>query len=32
MIEELGVPIEFVETSLSDEKLALLEKEKLGKF
>ena len=31
MIEEQGVPIELVETSLSDEQLALLEQEKLGK-
>lgn len=31
MIEEQGVPIELVETSLTDEQLSLLEKEKLGK-
>lgn len=31
MIEEQGVPIELVETQLSDEELALLEQEKLGK-
>ena len=31
MIEEQGTPIELVETSLSDEQLAFLEKEKLGK-
>lgn len=31
MIEEDGVPIELVETSLSDEQLTRLEKEKLGK-
>ncbi|HEX4838980.1 MAG TPA: hypothetical protein VFU89_00880 [Rhabdochlamydiaceae bacterium] len=32
MIEEQGVPIELVETSLTDEELALLEREELGKF
>ncbi len=32
MIEEQGVPIELVETSLSDEQLVLLEQEKLGKI
>lgn len=31
MIEEQGVPIELVETSLSNEQLAVLEQEKLGK-
>ncbi|MCC5832297.1 MAG: hypothetical protein JJU12_04560 [Chlamydiales bacterium] len=31
MIEEQGVPIELVETELTDEQLAALEKEKLGK-
>lgn len=31
MIEEQGVPIELVETSLSDEELSILEREKLGK-
>lgn len=31
MIEEEGVPIELVETSLSDAQLALLEQERLGK-
>lgn len=31
MIEEQGVPIELVETSLTDEKLALLEQEEFGK-
>lgn len=31
MIEEQGVPIELVETKLTDEQLAALEKEKLGK-
>lgn len=31
MIEEYGVPIELVETSLSNEELAALEQEKLGK-
>lgn len=31
MIEEQGVPIELVETSLTDEELAALEKKKLGK-
>jgi len=31
MIEEFGVPIELVETSLSNEQLTFLEREKLGK-
>jgi hypothetical protein len=31
MIEEQGVPIELVETTLTDVELALLEREKLGK-
>lgn len=31
IIEELGVPIELVETSLSDEELSILEQEELGK-
>lgn len=31
IIEEQGVPIELVETALSDEQLSLLEQEKLGK-
>lgn len=31
MIEEQGVPIELVETLLSDEQLSILEQEKLGK-
>lgn len=31
MIEEHGVPIELVETSLTDEQLALLEQEELKK-
>ena len=31
MIEEQGVPIELVETSLTDEELSVLEQEKLGK-
>ena len=31
MIEEQGVPIELVETALTDEELALLEQEELGK-
>ena len=31
MIEECGVPIELIETSLTDEDLSLLEKEKFGK-
>jgi hypothetical protein len=31
MIEEQGIPIELVETKLTDEQLAALEKEKLGK-
>ncbi len=31
MIEECGVPIELVETKLTDEQLSALEKEKLGK-
>ena len=31
MIEEQGVPIELVETSLTDEELSSLEREKLGK-
>ncbi len=31
MIEEQGVPIELVETKLSDEELSVLEQEKLGK-
>ena len=32
MIEEQGVPIELVETKLSDEELSLLEKEELNKY
>ena len=31
MIEEFGVPIELIETSLTDEELSLLEEEKFGK-
>jgi hypothetical protein len=31
MIEEQGVPIELVETKLSDEELSLLEQKELGK-
>lgn len=31
MIEEEGVPIELVETSLTDEELSILEQKKLGK-
>lgn len=31
MIEEQGVPIELIETALSDEEVTVLEKEKMGK-